>query len=328
MNQFFAASTFRTILQIIVLSFFEVMSFLTFAQSTAVDWLNKNARELTTDSLSADQELSFLSEEIKNKTIIGLGEASHGTQEFYFQKRRIIKYLVSRENFRIIAFESPVNYIEPVNRYVQTGQGNLKDILGTMALYNTSEIFKLFEWLKMYNETQSGTEKVKVVGFDHEGYWNDPFTRDEFMAGDFIKAQDSARQKSILWSHNLHLAKDTTMAQYKAMGYHLRKHYGAHYYAVGFDTYSGSVSVLNNGQFESHDFQGKENTLSATFSKVKFPAFFIDFREAPKPMINTANTITNLLSNWQEPKPLPIIPGLDFDAMIFIRNTTASRMNE
>lgn len=302
-----------------------VSSSLAVAQEGAIDWLNANARELSTGAASTDQDLAFLSGILKGKPVVGLGEASHGTQEFYFQKRRIIQYLVSRENYRLIAFESPATFIEPIDKYIQTGEGDPKTMLAAMGLYNAQEIYDLCKWLKAFNETRKPDDRVKMIGFDDEAFWGDPLGRDELMAGKFIKANKDGRLKSILWSHNMHLAKATTMAQYEGMGFHLKKHYSDKYYAVGFDTHSGSVHVLNNGQFEKHDFTGQEGTFSALFSQAKYGAFFIDFNKTPNPLQNAVKPITNIYSNWKEPRVLPMAAGVDFDGLVFIRNTTASK---
>ncbi|CAG5067562.1 hypothetical protein DYBT9623_00283 [Dyadobacter sp. CECT 9623] len=256
--------------------------------------------------------------------IVGLGEASHGTQEFFFQKRRIIQYLVTRDNFRTIAFEAPANFIEPLNKYIQSGEGTLKSTLSSLGLYNADEILRLCDWLRKFNASAAPGEKVKMIGFDDETFWADPLGRDELMAEKFITFQKSDQRKSILWSHNLHIAKDMTMAEYKAMGFHLKAHYGGKYYAVGMDTYSGSVHVLNDGQFESHDFTAKEHSLSALLARAKLEAFFVDFNGAPA-ALKSAKDITNIYSNWKEPQMLPIVPGSDFDALLFIRKTTASK---
>lgn len=318
-------NSLKNILNTIKVLYLLTLSSVVYAQDNSVDWINENAHELNSDSASTYQDLFFLSKILKGKTIIGLGEASHGTQEFYFQKRRIAKYLISQDNYRIVAFESPTTYIEPINKYIQTGEGDLKSMLKSMGLYNSEEMYKLCEWLKSFNKSKSPRDRVKLIGFDDEEYWSNPLTRDEQMAGNFIRAHNKDNHKSILWSHNLHLAKDTTMAQYKALGFYLKKKYGNQYYVIGFDTYHGSVNVLNNGQLESHNFDGTENTFSALFSKAKFEGFFVDFHKVPNPLINTVNSITNIYSNWQEPKPLPIVPGADFDGLIFIRETTASK---
>jgi erythromycin esterase-like protein len=316
----------KNILKLLVIVYLMTLSSMIYAQDKSVDWINKHAYKLRSDTTSADQDLRFLSKILKGKNLVGLGEASHGTQEFYFQKGRIVKYLVRREKYRVFALESPTTYIEPINNYIQTGKGDLKSMLKSMGLYNSDEFYQLCQWLKSFNESQSPNDRVKMLGFDDEQYWSNPVTRDEKMAESFIKAHKQDSPKSILWAHNLHLAKDTTMTMpYKGMGFYLKKQYQDLYYMIGFDTYSGTVSILNNGQFESQSFTGTENTFSALFNKANYKAFFVDFHKSPNPFLNTKNLITNIYSNRQKPKPLPIIPGADFDALIFIRQTTASK---
>lgn len=83
--------------------------------------------------------------------------------------------------------------------------------------------------------------------------------------------------------------------------------------------------MLHNGQLESHNFTGTGNTFSVLISKANFMAFFVDFHKVPDPFLNTENSITNIYSKWQEPKPLPIVPGADFDGLVFIREATTSK---
>jgi len=47
-----------------------------------------------TDGTNVDQ-FSFISNYLKDISHVGLGEASHGTQEFYIAKSMLIKYLVN-----------------------------------------------------------------------------------------------------------------------------------------------------------------------------------------------------------------------------------------
>ncbi len=274
------------------------------AQESSVDWINKNAYQLNSNSVSDNHDLRFLTKKLKNKSIIGLGEASHGTQEFYIQKRRIIQYLTSKDNYKIIAFECPQTAIEPINQYLQNGSGDLAAMLKPMGLYNSEELYKLFQWLMEFNKSKSSTDKVKLIGFDSAEYWGNPLKRDQLMSENFTKTHKIKKLKTILWAHNLHLAKDTTMANYKAMGWHIKQEFENQFYVIGFDTYKGNVSTISNGKFEKHDFEGKEGSFSSLFAKAKYPSFFIDFHKTPNPLINTLNSITNLYSNWARAKTL------------------------
>lgn len=295
-----------------------------YCQDDAVKWINKNAFELDSGSSKSNDDLSFLSKELRGKTIVGLGEASHGTREFYVQKARMIEHLVSKCDFRQLAFEFAQTHIAPINQYLQTGEGNLKELMRPMALYNTEEIYNLFQWIRQYNQGQSPENKVVLTGADREVYWSDPFTRDKYMAENIIKSYEIEKRKTIVWAHNVHIAKDTTMAEVPAMGTYLKRHFGAKFYVVGFDTYKGTVNVLSKGEFETHPFEGNENSFSGTFAKARYETFFLPFNRERTSFTETTGLITNIYSNWQKLTPLPIRPGVDFDAIVFIRNTSAS----
>ncbi|HEX9152059.1 MAG TPA: erythromycin esterase family protein [Flavobacterium sp.] len=307
--------------RILFLLFF-LLSASAFGQDEAIDWINKNACELKLNSTPKNDDLVFLSKEIRGRAVVGLGEASHGTREFYLQKSRMIEYLINRYDFKHLSFELPDSYMIPINQYLQSGRGNLKEHMRPIALYNTEEIYKLFKWIREYNNNRSAKKKVQLIGVDNEEFWANPLTRDRLMAENIIKSYQSKKRKTIVWAHNLHIAKDTTMANMPAMGSYLEEHFGKKFYAVGFDTYEGAVNVLENGNFKVHTFEGVEKSLSNTFSKAKYNAFFLSFK--PGPFTGTTGLITNIYSNWQVPKPLPIRPGLDFDGIVFIRKTSAS----
>ena len=291
-------------------------------QQASLSWINNNGHELKPDSAPANEDLTFLLKELKDKRVVGLGEASHGTHEFYMQKGRMIRYLITNGGFRSLAFEFPQPIIVPINNYLNTGKGNLKDLMRDMALYSTEEIYQLFEWIRDYNISKASEDRVMLIGLDNENYWSDPLTRDKWMAENLISWQQANKTKSIVWTHNVHLVKDTT-SNYQSMGYHLKQQFGNKFYAIGFDTYEGTVNVLNGDEFEPHTFQSGENSFSATLAQAKHHSFFLPFPD-DSPIAEVTSFITNIYSNWQEFKPLPIKPGADFDALVFIRNTTAS----
>lgn len=289
------------------------MAFHVSAQQNDINWINKNAHAL--------DDLSFLSTELGDKAVVGLGEASHGTSEFYAQKARIIEYLVTNAHFKRLSFECPQSFLAPVNQVLQGGQGDLQELMKNMGLYNTKEIYALFLWIGQYNKGKAAGDKVTLDGFDKEDYWADPFTRDKYMAENVVKSYDSTKSKTIVWTHNVHILKDTTN-KYSAMGLYLKQRFGTAFYAVGFDTYEGTVSVLNEGQFEPHTFGGIPASFSGTLAKASLPAFFLPLEKGP--LTGTTVAVSNFYSNWQGIKPLPVVPGADLDALIFIRQTSAS----
>ncbi|MEJ5962723.1 erythromycin esterase family protein [Pedobacter immunditicola] len=286
----------------------------------SLSWVNKNAYELKSDATNKD--LLFLSKELKGKNIVGLGEASHGTREFYLQKARIIEYLINKCEFKLLCFESPQATMAPINIYLQTGEGNLRELMRHMYLYSTEEIFNLFERIRQYNKGKVTEDKVVLMGMDHEDYWGDPYTRDKLMTENLIRSYKVRKSKTIVWTHNVHMLKDT-ISNSLAMGSYLNQHFGNAFYAIGFDTFKGMVNVLHDGEFEMLTFQAQANSLSNMLAQARYKTFFLPFPQQ-SPFIGTTSLITNIYANRQEPKPLPIKPGVDFDAIIFIRDTSAS----
>lgn len=153
----------------------------------------------------------------------------------------------------------------------------------------------------------------------------DPLARDNFMAENIHEFQKENKSKTIIWGHNVHLAKDTTMAQCRGMGYHLKQQYSEGYYAVIFDTFKGSVNVLSGEDFEKHSFETPVASLSAVLAKAKYPAFFVSLKNSDgNPFYNVSADVTNIFANWNNRRTLPMRAGVDFDGLIFIKQTTAS----
>lgn len=144
-----------------------------YSQDKNLQWINENAVSLA-ENHSSDTTFSFLDSELKENTILGLGEASHGTHEFYTQKAHIIQYLIKNSNYKLIGFELTQAYLKPINDYIQNGNGDLKGLMKDLMLYNTQEIFELFQWIKEYNQKQTASKKVILFGFDSEDFWYDP----------------------------------------------------------------------------------------------------------------------------------------------------------
>lgn len=295
-----------------------------YAQSDAINWVNKNAHPLHADTASTLADLAFFSGVLKNNRVLGLGEASHGTKEFYNQKKRIIKYLITDLNYRSLGFEFSASSMEAIDQYVQNGKGDLKDLMKDLFLYNTAEIYDVFELIRQHNERQPVEGKVSIFGFDKRDFWHDPYNRDRFMADLIIGNYNTRKTKTIIWAHNVHLAKDTTMAGLKAMGAFLKDSFAEKYYVLGFDTFQGSVTVINGREFIKHNFQAAQNSYSKLFAEAKYENFFISFDRSPNPFSGSKNYITHINSNWTATRALPIRPGIDFNAILFLRNTNAT----
>jgi erythromycin esterase-like protein len=109
----------------------------------------------------------------KNKKLVLLGEASHGTAEFYRIRAEITKHLIVEEGFDAVAVEADWPDAYRVNRFVS---GTSDDMDADAALSNferfptwmwrNTEVLAFVAWLRDYNR---GSEKYKgrkeSVGF-------------------------------------------------------------------------------------------------------------------------------------------------------------------
>ncbi len=131
--------------------------------------IKQQAHPLTTTSpLQPMDDLAFLKEVTQNKTVIGLGEATHGTKDFFTMKHRLLKYFVEERGYRIFAIEASMPECVAINDYVMYGKGDPAEALFGIYFWtwNTNEVLDMIRWMRSYNEGKPDDEKVKFYGFD------------------------------------------------------------------------------------------------------------------------------------------------------------------
>ncbi|WP_030670021.1 erythromycin esterase family protein [Streptomyces rimosus] len=102
--------------------------------------------------------------------VVGLGEATHSSHEFFTVKHRILRYLVEEKGFRAFALEAPWSTGLRLNTYLLGGQGDLKQIMdeefqGTYRWWNNAEYRDLLQWMRAYN-VKHPKDPVRFVGDD------------------------------------------------------------------------------------------------------------------------------------------------------------------
>jgi len=132
-----------------------------------VQWIQANAIPFTGLDPDADfTELMPLKNIIGNAHIVGLGEGTHGTSEFWRMKTRLLSFLVQEMGFTYLAMEASMPDAARLNDYVQTGIGDPKELLKGMDYFNWNmqEILDMIEWMRQYNA--SGKGHVEYIGLD------------------------------------------------------------------------------------------------------------------------------------------------------------------
>ena len=111
-------------------------------------------------------DLQPLGQIVGNARIVELGEATHGTREFFQLKHRIIEYLAAQKGFTIFSIEANMPEAYRLNDYVLHGVGDPRQLLGGMYFWtwNTQEVLDMILWMREFN--QSGKGHIEFTGFD------------------------------------------------------------------------------------------------------------------------------------------------------------------
>jgi erythromycin esterase-like protein len=114
--------------------------------------------------------LEPLIESLKDSRVVMLGEASHGTQEYYEWRRLISSWLITRHGFDFIVVEGDWPSSETFNRYVLgEGDGTAMEALRTFRRWPTwmwanTEVARLGEWMRSHNSRSE--RKATFHGLD------------------------------------------------------------------------------------------------------------------------------------------------------------------
>jgi len=131
--------------------------------------LKSHIYPIAKDDLKNDNsEFVFLNEKLKNAEVIGLGEATHGTKEFFELKSRVFKYLVQNQNIKLFGIEANFAACYDINKYVLTGEGDAKEALSRNGywVWQSQEVLDLIEWMKNYNKGKSADQMIQFYGYD------------------------------------------------------------------------------------------------------------------------------------------------------------------
>jgi erythromycin esterase-like protein len=138
--------------------------------SMAAASLEQAARPLTGGARDYDP----LIDRIGNAQFVLLGEATHGTHEFYQERARITQRLVQEKGFTAIAIEGDWSDAERVNRYVRRMSGDMsaEQALADFTrfpewMWANAEMRDFVQWLRVYNNGLPPTHpRVGFYGLD------------------------------------------------------------------------------------------------------------------------------------------------------------------
>ncbi|MCC8426620.1 erythromycin esterase family protein [Mucilaginibacter sp. UR6-11] len=124
-------------------------------------------------------DLQPLLDRIGDAKIVMLGEASHGTHEYYTWRAQISKILIREKGFNFIAVEGDWPDCYRLNRFVKGYDTDHKTAVKVLQEFNrwptwmwaNWEIAALAEWLKKYNTGLPANKKAGFYGLDVYSLW-------------------------------------------------------------------------------------------------------------------------------------------------------------
>ena len=132
-------------------------------------WLNERAIPLVSVKAGAGfDDLQPLKSVLKDVRVIGLGEATHGTREFFQFKHRMLEFLVQEMGYTVFAIEASYPACWNINDYVLTGKGDPAAALASQGFWtwDTQEVADMIAWMREYNKTAPPGRKVRFLGYD------------------------------------------------------------------------------------------------------------------------------------------------------------------
>ena len=163
--------------------------------------------------LNNPKDLDLLFDRIGDSQFVLLGEASHGTSEFYKWRSEISKRLILQKGFSFIAVEGDWPDCFKVNGYIKSYYDSCKNAYDVLHSFNrwptwmwaNKEMVELVEWLKEYNDTIVNQQKLsttidKTIGF----YGLDLYSLWESMEAiiEYLKKKEPSLLKQAIDAYN------------------------------------------------------------------------------------------------------------------------------
>lgn len=136
--------------------------------ASTLRWLATRSAPLrTTDPTARDRtDLQHFDAIVGDARVVGLGESTHGTRDFFQLKHRLLAHLVESKGFRLFALEANQVAVRRANAWVLGGPGSVRDAMrGFFTVWVTEEVAALLEWMRAYN-TAHPDAPVQIAGYD------------------------------------------------------------------------------------------------------------------------------------------------------------------
>lgn len=130
-------------------------------------------------NLEHPASLNPLMDKIGDARLVLLGEASHGTHEYYIWRTHITKRLIEEKGFSFVAVEGDWPDCYRLNRYIKNYADSGASAAGVLKAFNrwptwmwaNWETVALAEWMRNFNAHRLVENKVGFYGLDVYSLW-------------------------------------------------------------------------------------------------------------------------------------------------------------
>jgi len=120
--------------------------------------------------------LDALLDRIGDARVVLLGEATHGTSEFYRMRSRITQALIERKGFDIVAAEADWPDAARIDHYVRDRDVPMQEWTAFARfptwMWRNEEFLEFVEWMRLHNQELPYERRVRFAGLDLYSLYN------------------------------------------------------------------------------------------------------------------------------------------------------------
>ena len=139
------------------------------------DGQENDQRSLPVFATHAKEGVAALIDAMADRKVVLLGDASHGTEEFYAFRKWITRQLIRDHGFRVVVLEAEWDSAEQIDLYIRKISPQLQDSRAFLAaafarwpqwVWANEEMVEFIEWLRLFNLEVSPEMPVLCFGLD------------------------------------------------------------------------------------------------------------------------------------------------------------------
>lgn len=140
----------------------------------------RRAVQARSQPLHTEADLDRLMARLRTSRVVLLGEASHGTHEYYAWRTALTRRLVEQAGFSIVAVEGDWPDCDQIDRFVRHDPRTPQDARQALQVFRrwptwmwaNQDVAELITWMRRWNQGRAEPEQVRFAGLDVYSLWD------------------------------------------------------------------------------------------------------------------------------------------------------------